>query len=490
MKDLRMNKTIRTIASVIPILLLLSACSAPTPSLPPQTQAPSSTPQPANVGVKAALYFPDKDKTRFITEIRTVPVGSGQTRSEAVLGELLKAPGGDLLPILPEGTRAERTEVSLTTVNVYLSGNFSTLTPDDYALARTAIANTLTDLEKAEYVNVYFNGTDPGYGGIPCGPASRDDAEISKILAGYAGMKQSIEANKNYASNAVIYFADARGKYLMPQAVPVSWSAQGNVERIVEALKAGPRGVTDLRAVLPADIGMLEAPAFIPRDDGTKTAVLNFSGLPVAAEMQGTPSGILPYAALAYSITGNIPMTSGVIIKISGTPVYEAYGLQFGMDGTLTRGLFSDLMGNHITLYFPSKDFSGLLPVQRSVSQQTAMSASTRILELMRGPLENENANAWPVFPGGTGSDELIGVQILGDTAAINLSLGFKEKCLSLDPSGESALVFAIVNSLTEIKGVKRVQFLFDGNPYQTLSGTISVVTPLIRNPGVIIPGG
>ncbi|MDP2892727.1 MAG: GerMN domain-containing protein [Bacillota bacterium] len=470
-------------------LFVLQGCSPGGPAAS-QTPLPSCVPLPTGetASFKAALYFLNPDKTLFATETANIEVGSGESRPEAALQALISGPKADFLPVMPRETQIEYVESSLDVINVYLKGDFDAFLPDDYMIARTAIANTLSELEGVSSINVYFNGIEPGYAGMPTGPAERYTSGITDLLSEAIKMKQDIDSGETAASTAVVYFRDARGQYLMPQPMAVQWGATGNIEAVIDILKNGPKGDTGLLPVLPSDIELLEPPSITGNNDGTKTAVLNFAGLPIIPDVQGTSAETLPYASLVYSITGNIPLIRDVIIKLNGKPVTEVTGMQFPANGQMKREDFIDLIGNYITLYFPNKEFTGLLAIQRSVPQRSAMDAAARIHELMRGPLYTENDDAWPLFPSGISSDDLLGVKISGDIAVVDLSMKFKERCVGLDASGENALVYAIVNSLTEIKGVKRVQFLFGGNPYETLSGYLCLTVPLMRNPGLIIP--
>ena len=48
-------------------------------------------------------------------------------------------------------------------------------------------------------------------------------------------------------------------------------------------------------------------------------------------------------------------------------------------------------------------------------------------------------------------------------------------------------MVYSIVNTLTNIENIKRVQFLVDGGRVQSLGGgIINVIDPLLKNPGII----
>ena len=47
-------------------------------------------------------------------------------------------------------------------------------------------------------------------------------------------------------------------------------------------------------------------------------------------------------------------------------------------------------------------------------------------------------------------------------------------------------LVYSIVNTLTEMPTIRRVQFFRAGQSIEKLSGYLYMTTPFMRNPGII----
>ncbi len=484
-----MKNRIKTIiALILSLPLAFTGCAANSPS--PSTSAsplPNWNGGKMPVTLKAPLYFLSEDGTHFAIMAKDIQAQEDETRTEALVWALIEGPSGDYKSILPANTQVDWVEESTGIINVFLSGSFPGFTPEDYLIAKTAIADTLIDAEGVDYVNVYINGILPDYMGIPTGPATRYTEDIATLLNGYAAQGQAMEEEGAITSTAVLYFRDESGQYLIPQAVPVQYDASDNVQTIIQALIKGPKTGSGLKAVLPPDLTELEPPTLVDNADGTRTAILNFSGLPILSDAASQVAEVLPYASLSSSITGNLPNVRDIIVKLNGKPVTGVPGADFLPDGRIQRELFHELTGNHITLYFPDKEFKSLITIKRCVPQRLAMDPSTRISELMRGPLEAENESAWPVFPGGVALTDLAGVQISGNTVVINFTYDFKRKCEGLSAAGENMLVYSMVNSMTEMAGIRRIQFIFDGKIYASLAGHIHMQTPLMRNPGLIM---
>ena len=98
------------------------------------------------------------------------------------------------------------------------------------------------------------------------------------------------------------------------------------------------------------------------------------------------------------------------------------------------------------------------------------------VLEIIRGPLSSDTASAWPVITTGITQDDILSVQTYNDTVYVNLSQNFKEACADLSAKNEMLLVYSIVNTLTSMDGINKVQFLIEGEQVDELSGTLVYV--------------
>ena len=103
----------------------------------------------------------------------------------------------------------------------------------------------------------------------------------------------------------------------------------------------------------------------------------------------------------------------------------------------------------------------------------------------MKGVLANETDSAVNIFPKGIDNDDLLAVSISGDIAYVDFSTTLKLAC-DYDAAKESIFIYAIVNTLTELKTIKKVQILIDGEVQETLCGHLSIEKPLLPNPGII----
>lgn len=129
-----------------------------------------------------------------------------------------------------------------------------------------------------------------------------------------------------------------------------------------------------------------------------------------------------------------------------------------------------------VTLYFANRAYieSGdeslekLIPERKMVQYGDISLEETIVRELMKGP-ESDELNT--VIPSNV---ELIGVEVADGTAFVN----FSSEGLYGSSMQEEFTISQIVNSLVELEGIERVQFLVDGQKVETLMGHIEITEP------------
>ena len=69
----------------------------------------------------------------------------------------------------------------------------------------------------------------------------------------------------------------------------------------------------------------------------------------------------------------------------------------------------------------------------------------------------------------------------------LNLSGAFAASMTRFTAAQERAVVYAIVNTLTQGTGVERVAFFFEGEQREALSGGLEMRGEFLRNPGMVV---
>ncbi len=459
---------------------------------------------------KLAIYFYNASSKTLTAEIRTIPVGLDKNPAEAAVKELLRGPYNDKLAgVAPEGMTLDSIEYSRDVANVYLSYDGEIGQPQEYIL-EYAISNTVTNILGTTYTCIFYNGIQTGFTGKPYNPIKKQTGNIEeafyqassrydKIPSVPTGIDTAGEAPLTTAPtgqevipaepveteiSTVLYFISKDGGYILPEVREVKYTDGNYVKAVISELVIGPLNSSTMETPLADDLVLENEPVFTQDENGDYILTLNFSKPPTRHDVSDTEESTLSYAALTYTLTSLIPGLDSINILVNGNGVIPKENSEDS--GAFKRSDYSGLMGSSVPLYFADKNSDLLLQVSRSMEQGRTWSAKERLFELMKGPLSGDNESAWPVMPAGVNESDIISVNVYADTVFINLSKKFKEACKGLSSKNEMLLIYAIVNTLTAMDGINKVQFLVEGKQTDTLAGFLCPSDPFLRNYGII----
>lgn len=110
-----------------------------------------------------------------------------------------------------------------------------------------------------------------------------------------------------------------------------------------------------------------------------------------------------------------------------------------------------------VTLYFPRVGSDKLISEKRKVKLVDKESVAKSIVsELIKGPEDKDRTRVIPA------EVKLLSVEVKGNTCFVNFSKDFIDKHPG-GTAGESVTIYSVVNSLTELAEVQKVQFLIEG---------------------------
>ena len=136
-----------------------------------------------------------------------------------------------------------------------------------------------------------------------------------------------------------------------------------------------------------------------------------------------------------------------------------------------------------LTLYFVDSEAGKLVPEKRFIPknqmQDLNMSAQTAMKELFKGPI---GGNLTSPFPKGV---EVPSVKVENSMATVDLTKNFVKKHPG-GSSGETLTIFSIVNTLTGINGIKKVQFTVEGKKVPEFKGHLEFDKPFMVNMEII----
>jgi spore germination protein GerM len=128
----------------------------------------------------------------------------------------------------------------------------------------------------------------------------------------------------------------------------------------------------------------------------------------------------------------------------------------------------------HVIMYFPDGNLKFLVPEERYIDLNKSLER-TVVEEIIKGPVSRDKLS---VVPKGTKINSITRKE---DTIIVDFSKDFKG-ILNNDKLVETMAAYSIVNSLTQIPGIKKVIFKVDGKDFQTNENHIAFNQPFKRN--------
>lgn len=263
-----------------------------------------------------------------------------------------------------------------------------------------------------------------------------------------------------------LYYANADNSEILTEKREVKIT-QGKTlpELAIEELLKGPE--TDgLISTIPEGTKLLNL------DVKDKIATVNlsedFTGFP------GTMAESLAIISIVNTLT-DLEGIEQVHILVNGEELIAPSGNPYGLLKSYDiKQINRDLNKQVITLYFPDEQAMYVIPEQREVTKDEPI-AEIVIKELMKGP--ETPGLAQTTIPE---EAKILSVEIIDKTAYVNFSRELVEKHIG-GSAGEMMTILPIVNSLTELPEIEKVQFLVEGEKEKTLAGHIAFDEPFER---------
>lgn len=189
---------------------------------------------------------------------------------------------------------------------------------------------------------------------------------------------------------------------------------------------------------------------------------LNFSK---EYEMQHFTREVLARAAIVKTLT-QLDFVQLVLFQVEGKNLADSLGEEVGV---LSSDSFLDNTGQEmkkyeettINLYFANATGDSLVKVNRKLHYNTNISLEKLVVEqIVAGPLNSKNYVS-EIYPTVNKETKIIGVSVKDGICYVNLSNHFLTPMESVTPD---ITLFSLVNSLTELPGIVKVQFAIEGD--------------------------
>ncbi len=249
---------------------------------------------------------------------------------------------------------------------------------------------------------------------------------------------------------------------------PVASTAEGLIEEFLIQLSTDS-GNVDCRKPIPNDVEVTTYSL-----DG---ALLTL-GFDQDYNNMNPAEEVLCRAAIVRTMT-QIDGVDCVAFYVDDTPLTDASG---NLVGSMTKDSFVENPGEQInsiqnttlTLYFSNEAGDGLVKETREVHYSSNISTEKLIMEqLLAGP---DNTGSKSAIPSGT---KLVNVSVVEGVCYVSLDATFRNQDYTVS---EAVVVYSIVNSLSELPTINKVQISVNGDTSGVYRDSFSLNDMYTRN--------
>ena len=266
-----------------------------------------------------------------------------------------------------------------------------------------------------------------------------------------------------------LYFLNSAGTSLVVENRTVAYHDEFDLPvSVIEALIKGPENSQNVRVInRKANLKSIQ-------NDGDGNLVADFD----ENIMSNDTKSVFPVYAIVKTLC-TIDGVNSVLVTVNGKDFKTA-------DGNVIGRLTSDDINldidtdtsetRNVVLYFTDIATKKLVKEERTVRITDQQPIEQYIIaELIKGPI---NSDLTSVI---SNEVNLISVNISNNIGFVNFSENFIDKCPSSAEEQEQT-IFSIVNSMTDLESINRVQFLVEGKKVPKF-GNIDIEHPIGRNP-------
>lgn len=248
-----------------------------------------------------------------------------------------------------------------------------------------------------------------------------------------------------------VYYLNADVTKLVPEKVELTQKEEkSRIEELIEALQTQPEDAS-LRRTIPSNVKVLGFSVM------SYQITVDFSR--EYYEMEATEE-ILTRAAIAKTLL-QVTDYPYVMFTVESEPLVNSNGTNVG---AMSLDSFVENPGEQInssqkttlTLYFSNKEGNRLIPETREVHYSSNISLEKLVMEqLMEGP---KKSGLQATIPTGT---KLITITVVDSVGYVNLDEMFLNQNKEIN---EQVVLFSIVDSLTELPSIEKVQISINGD--------------------------
>lgn len=287
--------------------------------------------------------------------------------------------------------------------------------------------------------------------------------------------KENKQVSEPDPANGVynIYYKDAKGTELLTSVMELGKDKNNRdtiIKTLLEALQSQKQDDPNMIPAVSSDLTVIDFDSSL-----LPFLTINFAK---SYSEQKNADEILCRAALVMTLT-QIPGIEYVEIQVEGQPLMDSSQKPVGKltkDNFLsdTNGNMFSRQKNTLILYFASKDGASLEEVERTVLNDSSMAMEKLVMKLLiEGPQDDSKRAVVP------DTVSILDITIRSGTCYVNFDSSFLNDTMDLDPY---IIIYAIVNSLSELSDVSQVQIMVNGSSDVKFKDTVSLVKPFSKD--------
>lgn len=277
----------------------------------------------------------------------------------------------------------------------------------------------------------------------------------------------------SYRYNSELYFFNETATSIVMENREIKYKDDKELaESVIEALMKGPDNSRYMK-IIEKNTKLLSL-----NDVDSGNIVVNFSGEFLTGD---NTKDVLAVYAVVKSLCA-ISSVDSVKVIVEGKDIATADGSIIGYLRNQDINLPTDTYNSEtreIALYFPNKDGNKLVMETRTIKVTDRQPLAQYIInELIKGP-ENKELSV-PLSK----DTVLLSVETSDNICFVNFKANFTDKN-SGTAEKEKMTIYSIVDSLTELDNIQRVQFLMDGKKVDNF-GNINIGSMFGRDGSII----
>lgn len=294
------------------------------------------------------------------------------------------------------------------------------------------------------------------------------------IIAAAFAVTAFVNGHRNMRSyTSTLYFFNEAGTSISDESREIKYRNDSELPRaVIGKLLKGPR-TPKLQRTLSRDVELLGVDM---RD--TSNIVVNFSGEYISGD---ATKDILKTYSVVKSLC-EIYYVNSVKVVVEGNDIMTPDGAAIGYLTAADINLATDTNTSEtreIKLYFTKKDYNMLSSEMRTIKVTDQQPLEQYIInELIKGPYDKER------IPTLSKDTVLLSVDVADDICFVNFKSSFIDKNSGAREK-EILAIYSIVDSLTELDSISRVQFLIGGKKVD-MFGNININSMFGRNADLI----